>query len=106
MLLRLPRKIFDTLPAAALIGSLLSLGNLAVHRELVVMRASGISSLQLLGTVGLAGIGLAVLMALLGESLAPSLAGYANEMRTQALQPETPARRAVPRLGSATATAS
>ncbi len=56
VLLRLPRKIFDTLPAAALIGSLLSLGNLAVHRELVVMRASGISSLQLLGTVGLAGI--------------------------------------------------
>jgi lipopolysaccharide export system permease protein len=86
VLLRLPRKIFDTLPAAALIGSLLSLGNLAVHRELVVMRASGISSLQLLGTVGLAGIGLAVLMALLGESLAPSLTAYANEMRTQALQ--------------------
>ena len=86
--LRLPRKIFDTLPAAALIGSLLSLGNLAVHRELVVMRASGISSLQLLGTVGLAGLGLAVLMAMLGESLAPSLTAYANEMRTQALQTE------------------
>lgn len=88
VLLRLPRKVFDTLPAAALIGSLLSLGNLAVHRELVVMRASGISSLQLLGTVGLAGLGLAVLMALLGESLAPSLTAYANEMRAQALQTE------------------
>jgi lipopolysaccharide export system permease protein len=86
VLLRLPRKIFDTLPAAALIGSLLSLGNLAVHRELVVMRASGISSWQLLGTVGLAGLALAVLMAMLGESLAPSLTAYANEMRTQALQ--------------------
>ena len=73
MLLRLPRKIFDSLPAAALIGSLLSLGNLAVHRELIVMRASGISSAQLLGAVGLAGFGLAVVMALLGESLAPSL---------------------------------
>jgi lipopolysaccharide export system permease protein len=89
VLLRLPRKIFDTLPAAALIGSLLSLGNLAVHRELVVMRASGISSLQLLGTVGMAGIGLAVLMALIGESLAPSLSGYANEMRQQALRSES-----------------
>jgi lipopolysaccharide export system permease protein len=86
VLLRLPRKIFDTLPAAALIGSLLSLGNLAVHRELVVMRASGISSWQLLGTVGLAGLALAVLMAMLGESLAPSLTAYANDMRTQALQ--------------------
>ena len=91
VLLRLPRKIFDTLPAAALIGSLLSLGNLAVHRELVVMRASGISSLQLLGTVGLAGLALAVLMALLGESLAPSLTAYANEMRTQAMQSDNAA---------------
>ena len=89
VLLRLPRKIFDTLPAAALIGSLLSLGNLAVHRELVVMRSSGISSLQLVGTVGLAGIGLAALMAVIGESLAPSLSGYAGEMRQQALRSET-----------------
>jgi lipopolysaccharide export system permease protein len=85
VLLRIPRTIFSTLPAAALIGSLLSLGNLAVHRELVVMRASGISSWQLLSSVGLAGFGLAVLMVLLGESLAPSLGAYASEMRTQAL---------------------
>jgi lipopolysaccharide export system permease protein len=88
VLLRLPRKIVDSLPAAALIGSLLSLGNLAVHRELIVMRASGISSMQLLGAVGLAGFGLAVIMALLGESLAPSLSAYASEMRTRALQEE------------------
>ena len=83
--LRIPRMVFETLPAAALIGSLLSLGNLAVHRELVVMRASGISPLQLLGSVGLAGFGLAVLMGLLGESLAPSLGAYASAMRTRAL---------------------
>jgi lipopolysaccharide export system permease protein len=85
VLLRVPRTIFSTLPAAALIGSLLSLGNLAVHRELVVMRASGISSWQLLCSVGLAGFGLAVFMVLLGESLAPSLGAYASEMRTRAI---------------------
>ena len=85
VLLRVPHTVFNTLPAAALIGSLLSLGNLAVHRELIVMRASGISSWQLLGAVGLAGFGLAVLMVLLGESLAPSLGAYASEMRTQAM---------------------
>jgi lipopolysaccharide export system permease protein len=85
VLLRLPRTVFETLPAAALIGSLLGLGNLAVHRELIVMRASGVSSWQLLGAVGLAGFGLAVLMALLGESMAPGLSAYANEMRTRAL---------------------
>jgi lipopolysaccharide export system permease protein len=85
VLLRVPRALFDTLPVASLIGSLLGLGNLAVHRELVVMRASGVSTLQLLSAVGLAGFGLAVLMALLGESVAPSLAAYAGEMRTRAL---------------------
>jgi lipopolysaccharide export system permease protein len=89
VLLRLPRKILEALPAAALMGSLLSLGNLAVHRELVVMRASGISPLQLLSAVGLAGFGLAVIMGLLSESLAPSLSAYASETRTQLLRKET-----------------
>jgi lipopolysaccharide export system permease protein len=86
--LRIPRTIFNTLPIAALIGALLSLGNLAVHRELIVMRASGVSSWQLLSAVGLAGAMLAVLMVLLGESLAPSLGAYANEMRTRAMHEE------------------
>jgi lipopolysaccharide export system permease protein len=56
-----------------------------VHRELVVMRASGVSSWQLLSAVGLAGVVLAVFMVLLGESIAPSLGAYANEMRTRAI---------------------
>lgn len=81
-----PHTIFRVLPAAALIGSLLALGNLAVHRELIVMRASGISSWQLLFSVGLAGFALSVLMVLLGESLAPSLSAYADEMRTRAMR--------------------
>jgi lipopolysaccharide export system permease protein len=86
--LRIPRTIFITLPIAALIGGLLSLGNLAVHRELIVMRASGVSSWQLLSAVGLAGFTLAVLMVLLGESLAPSLGAYASELRTRSLHDE------------------
>jgi lipopolysaccharide export system permease protein len=89
--LRIPRAIFATLPIAALIGALLSLGNLAVHRELIVMRASGVSSWQLLSAVGLAGFVLAVLMVLLGESLAPSLGAYAVEMRTRAMHEEVAA---------------
>lgn len=83
--LRLPRRIFEILPPAALIGGLLSLGNLAVHRELIVMRASGVSILQLLGAVSAAGGVLVVIMVLLGESLAPSLGAYAREMRMHAL---------------------
>jgi len=86
--LRIPHKIFDVLPAAALIGSLLSLGNMAVHRELVIMRASGVSQYRLLGAVGTAGIVLLVVMLLLGESLAPSLGAYARSMRADALLEE------------------
>jgi lipopolysaccharide export system permease protein len=91
--LRVPRTILTTLPIAALIGGLLSLGNLAVHRELVVMRASGVSSSQLLYAVGLAGFALAVVMVLLGESLAPSLGAYAVEMRTRSMHEEIAAGR-------------
>lgn len=86
--LRVPRMVFTTLPIGALIGALLALGNLAVHRELIVMRASGVSSLQLISAVGLAGLVLAAVMVALGESLAPSLGAYASEMRTRAMNEE------------------
>ncbi|MDX1563162.1 MAG: LPS export ABC transporter permease LptG [Gammaproteobacteria bacterium] len=84
--LRIPHKMFDVLPAAALLGALLSLGNMAVHRELIVMRASGISQYRLVGAVGAAGVVLLVVMLLLGESLAPSLGAYARELRADALR--------------------
>lgn len=83
--LRLPRTFFEILPPAALIGALLGLGNLAVHRELVVMRASGVSHVQLLMSVSIAGGVLLVIMVLLGESFAPSLGAYAREMRARLL---------------------
>ncbi len=83
--LRVPRMVFQLMPAAALIGALFSLGNLAVHRELVVMRSSGVSRLRLMGSVALAGSVLMLLMAMLGESIAPSLSAYARDLRTQAL---------------------
>ena len=83
--LRIPHKLFDVLPAAALIGALLGLGNMAVHRELVVMRTSGISHYRLLAAAGAAGVVLLVVMWLLGESLAPSLGDYARRLRAEAL---------------------
>jgi lipopolysaccharide export system permease protein len=83
--LRIPRLVLEMLPAAALLGALLSLGNLAVHSELVVMRVSGVSQLRLMRAVAAAGVVLMVIMALLGESLAPSLGAYARQLRAQAM---------------------
>lgn len=43
MLIRLPRRIYEYLPMACLIGCLAGLGSLAASSELTVMRAAGIS---------------------------------------------------------------
>lgn len=81
--LKLPQAVCDLLPVAALVGGLLSLGTLAVHRELIVMRTSGVSLFQLFGAVALAGALLTGVRVLLIESLAPSLFAYAGEFRAR-----------------------
>lgn len=88
VVLRIPRAIVESLPAATLLGSLLGLGHLATQSELIAMRAAGITKLQLLVYVGLAGVFLAAVMAALGESIAPSLGSYARELRSEALLDE------------------
>ena len=85
VVLRIPRSIVESLPAATLLGSLLGLGHLATQSELIAMRAAGITKAQLIGTVGFAGLLLAGVMIALGESIAPSLGSYAREMRGDAL---------------------
>jgi lipopolysaccharide export system permease protein len=80
--LNLPQYTFQLLPIAALIGSLLGLGNLARSGELTVMRAAGISSWILACWVGAAGLILLVFAALLGELAAPRMENYARHMKT------------------------
>ncbi len=43
-----PRRVYELLPFAAFLGTLLALGNLASHGELMVMRVSGVSVRRLL----------------------------------------------------------
>jgi lipopolysaccharide export system permease protein len=56
MLLTTPRRMYELFPTVAVIGSLLGLGGLAARSELTVMRAVGLSKLQM---------GLAALMPLI-----------------------------------------
>ncbi|HEX7375353.1 MAG TPA: LptF/LptG family permease, partial [Steroidobacteraceae bacterium] len=79
--LNLPAYLVQLLPIAALIGALLGLGNLARGSELVVMRASGITTLQFCRWLGVAGILLALLMLVVGEYVAPPLGKYARQMK-------------------------
>jgi lipopolysaccharide export system permease protein len=80
--LNLPQYIFELLPIAALIGTLLGLGNLARSGELTVMRAAGVSIARLSGWVATAGLILMVFAALIGEFAAPTLEQYSRQLKT------------------------
>jgi lipopolysaccharide export system permease protein len=79
--LNLPGFLFELLPIGALIGALLGLGNLARGSEIVVMRASGITTARLCVWLGAAGVVLAILMVGLGEFVAPPLEKYGRQLK-------------------------
>jgi lipopolysaccharide export system permease protein len=80
--LSLPQYAFDMLPIAALMGSLLALGNLARSMELIVVRTAGVSTLRIgLWVLG-AGVILMVLTGVLGEFVAPQMEQYGRRMKT------------------------
>lgn len=82
--LRLPNLAFEMLPIAALIGSLLGLGGLASHSEIIVMRSAGLSVFRLASMVAVSGVVMLVLTGLLGEFIGPPLDFYARDMRMEA----------------------
>jgi lipopolysaccharide export system permease protein len=81
-LLNLPRQVFDLLPIAALIGSLLALGSLARSSELTVMRAAGVSVMRIGAWAGATGIFMAISAWLIGDYVAPPLERMAREQKT------------------------
>jgi len=80
-LLTLPSQAFQMLPVAALLGSLLGLGQLARGSELIVMRASGVSVWRIAYAAAVAGLMLGALMWVVGEQIAPPLEQYAKQMK-------------------------
>ncbi|WP_437884115.1 LPS export ABC transporter permease LptG [Pseudomonas sp. LRF_L74] len=66
-----PRRIYDMLPMAALIGCLIGLGSLASSSELTIMRAAGISVGRIVWAVMKPMLVLMVVGILIGEYLAP-----------------------------------
>jgi lipopolysaccharide export system permease protein len=80
-LFNLPRQVVDLLPITALIGSLLGLGSLARGSELVVVRATGVSTLRIAGAALIAAVALIGVEILLGEVLAPPLQEAAKEQK-------------------------
>lgn len=80
-LLTTPRRIYEFFPSAVLLGTLLSLGNLAAHSELVVIRAVGVSRNQIILSVLKAGVLMMIVSVLLGELVAPVSEQQAQNLR-------------------------
>ncbi len=81
-----PRLIYEILPIATLLGSMLALSVLASDSELLVMRSSGLSLAQIAAAVLRVGGLFVVIAVVLGELVAPLTETRAQRERAEALQ--------------------
>ena len=86
--LTVPRRLYEIFPMAALLGSLLSLGVLASNSELFAIRSAGVSVLRIAGSVLKAGVIPLLIVAAIGEWVAPRTEQLAQQQRSLA-QSET-----------------
>lgn len=80
--LTIPRDIETFFPIAALLGSLLGLGNLASLSELVVMQASGFSRFRIGLAVMKTALPLVIFTMIIGEWGVPQTEQFARNMRS------------------------
>lgn len=85
VLLETPYQVYLFFPMASLLGCLIGLGIMANHRELIVMRAAGMSIGQITWAVLKVAFFLIILVTALGETVVPKMAYYANDVKMQAL---------------------
>lgn len=84
----LPEWASNIFPAATLIGTLMALGTLAQSNELMVLRATGVSTARLARSLLLGGVVLLLIFAILAEYIAPPTKRYAESERALALYHE------------------
>lgn len=80
-----PQHIYELFPLSMLLGTMLGLGWLANHNELVIIRMAGVSLLRIIVSIMKTAMVLMVLAMLIGEGVAPPLHQYASEKRVKAL---------------------
>ncbi|WP_321324679.1 LPS export ABC transporter permease LptG [Thiomicrorhabdus sp.] len=84
-LLKVPVYSYEVFPIALLIGTLMGLGSLANQSELTVLRVTGWSIRRILWAVLKTAFLMWLVMALIGEFVAPNSEAYAKKMRAEAL---------------------
>jgi lipopolysaccharide export system permease protein len=80
----MPGRVYELFPVAVLIGSLYALTSLARHSEITVMRAAGLSTLNMLRVLGLIGCLPVALTFVFGEYIAPPAESWAQQWRLTA----------------------
>jgi lipopolysaccharide export system permease protein len=85
VLLSLPYQIYLFFPVASLLGCLVGLGMLANHRELIVMRAAGMSITDITLAVFKAAVLLIVIVTVMGETCVPYLSKLSRDIKVQAM---------------------
>jgi lipopolysaccharide export system permease protein len=81
--LSIPGHLYELLPVAALIGTLVALAQLVIHSEYAVMRTSGVSILDMASTLLRTGLLFAVATFVTGEFLAPLSEEAAKKLRLE-----------------------
>lgn len=81
VLLTLPRRAYEMIPTAALLGGLLWLGNLAANSELTALRSAGVTLTQLVVWILQAGLLIVLAMLALGEIVAPNAEARAQNLK-------------------------
>ncbi len=84
VLLSVPGHIYDVAPVAVLVGMMMSLGGLSRHSELVVMRVSGMSLLDIGLALAKVGLLFTVLTFIVGELITPVSEKMAQRLRIKA----------------------
>ena len=83
--LTLPRRILDMMPISTLLGSIVALGLLADHGELLAMQAGGMSVRRICWSVFATGTLLILATGILAEMLVPPMDQLARRRRASAL---------------------
>lgn len=81
VIFRTPQQMYNLFPMIALLGTMVGLGMLASHSELVAMRTAGVSIIRITGSVLKTGLILVVLAIIIGEVIAPPAIQYAKLKR-------------------------
>ncbi len=83
-----PRVFYELIPSSALLGSLFVVGAMSNNREIVAMRAAGLSVFWVIKSVMWAGVILSFISIIIGEFIAPEAERKAQLIKTTAQNDE------------------